>query len=492
MSIGNTKDNGNKGNNFPYQHAVLELLGIIATNSGGPSGPDYELITYNYTANKNGIGYSTGDFITRTQVVTLPTGVVILTLWFNQTTGLTIAAPPIADIDPLALATTVTVTNLSATLGQKPMANSLAVTIANDQTPLLISNANLDAPLSTLSKEATQLLIKALLTTIDGDTSNLDVLLSTRASEATLANVLSITAFQARINTLGQKTSANSTPVVLASDQSAIPVSIAAPVAVTQSTSPWVVSTAALPLPAGAATEATLLTRNEEATQLLIKALLTTIDADTSNLDVLLSTRNAEATQLLIKAKTDNLDVLLSTRATEATLATRATEATLATMLTLSGFQARINTLGQKAMAASTPVVIASDQSAIEVKGTAAVGSAPTNPPLSVSGVDVTTGFKQHIPLTPIGGSQAVRTVIAGISRTPSLVSVPANTALSNTTAGVQEVSIIVRAGANAQIGGVAVPNGTSVTYRANPGDTIGSISYQTGAGTTMLISYTT
>lgn len=45
-----------------------------------------------------------------------------------------------------------------------------------------------------------------------------------------------------------------------------------------------------------AATEATLLTRNAEATQLLIKALLTTIDADTSNLDVALSTRASETT----------------------------------------------------------------------------------------------------------------------------------------------------------------------------------------------------
>lgn len=52
--------------------------------------------------------------------------------------------------------------------------------------------------------------------------SNLDVLLSTRASEVTLATLLTTTAFQARINTLGQKTMANSTPVVLASDQSSI------------------------------------------------------------------------------------------------------------------------------------------------------------------------------------------------------------------------------------------------------------------------------
>ena len=38
------------------------------------------------------------------------------------------------------------------------------------------------------------------------------------ATEATLGGVLTTTAFQARINTLGQKTGANSTPVVLASD----------------------------------------------------------------------------------------------------------------------------------------------------------------------------------------------------------------------------------------------------------------------------------
>lgn len=53
----------------------------------------------------------------------------------------------------------------------------------------------------------------------------------------------------ARMNTLGQKTMVNSTPVVIASDQSVIPMSVAS-----------------LPLPAGAATEATLATRLAEAT----------------------------------------------------------------------------------------------------------------------------------------------------------------------------------------------------------------------------------
>jgi hypothetical protein len=45
------------------------------------------------------------------------------------------------------------------------------------------------------------------------------------ATEATLGNVLTTSAFQARVNTLGQKTMANSTPVTIASDQTAIPAS---------------------------------------------------------------------------------------------------------------------------------------------------------------------------------------------------------------------------------------------------------------------------
>ena len=76
-------------------------------------------------------------------------------------------------------------------------------------------------------------------------------------------------------------------------------------------------------LPAGAATEATVATLATQATAALIKA-------KTDNLDVALSTRATEATvatlatqatAALIKAKTDNLDVLLSTRATESTVA---------------------------------------------------------------------------------------------------------------------------------------------------------------------------
>lgn len=91
--------------------------------------------------------------------------------------------------------------------------------------------------------------------TVDGTvTANLGTIAGV-ATEVTLA------ALNAKFNTLGQKTMANSAPVVIASDQTVIPVSdnggsltVDGTVAVTQSTSPWVVSAASLPLPTGAAT----------------------------------------------------------------------------------------------------------------------------------------------------------------------------------------------------------------------------------------------
>lgn len=80
-------------------------------------------------------------------------------------------------------------------LGQKTMANSVPVVLASDQSTLAISAASLPLP----SGAATS----ALQTT--GNTS--------------------IASIDTKTPTVGQKTMANSSPVVLASDQSAIPVS---------------------------------------------------------------------------------------------------------------------------------------------------------------------------------------------------------------------------------------------------------------------------
>lgn len=71
-----------------------------------------------------------------------------------------------------------------------------------------------------------------------------------------------------------------------------------------------------------------------------------------------------------LHVKADNFDVLLSTRATEATLSSFKTAfdtRDLATQTTLAAVNAKLNSLGQKLMAGSVPVVIASDQSVVQV-----------------------------------------------------------------------------------------------------------------------------
>lgn len=66
---------------------------------------------------------------------------------------------------------------------------------------------------------------------------------------------------------------------------------------------------------------------------------------------------------------------------------------TESTLLSVSGFSAsinsKLNTLGQKTMANSTPIVISSDQTAVAVKGTNATGVAPTINPIYAAGIDV-------------------------------------------------------------------------------------------------------
>jgi hypothetical protein len=148
-------------------------------------------------------------------------------------------------------------------------------------------------------------------------------------------------AFERMPASLGQKLMSASFPIVIASDQSTINTNanVTGTVAVSNFPATQPISAVALPLPAGAATSALQTTGNNS---------LANIDAD---LDVALSTRLAEAT-----------------------------------------FTGRINTLGQKTMANSTPVVLPSDQSAIPVnQGTAAAVTAGWPVNLGYSAVSGTT-----------------------------------------------------------------------------------------------------
>jgi hypothetical protein len=94
-----------------------------------------------------------------------------------------------------------------------------------------------------------------------------------------------------------------------------------------------------------------------------------------------------------------------------------ATEATLATRLAEATFTGRINTLGQKTMAASTPVVIASDQAA--TTGTLANGAETAVGAAAVlvlaSNASRKTAFIQNT------GTKTVRVGIAAVTATTGL-----------------------------------------------------------------------
>jgi hypothetical protein len=157
------------------------------------------------------------------------------------------------------------------------------------------------------------------------------------ATETTLATLLTDTTFTARVNTLGQKTMANSTPVVLASDQNAISV-----------------SAASLPLPSGAATETTLATRLAESTF-------------TTRINTLGQKIMTGSTPVVIASDQTALPIDGYVVADIGDTNGLALDTTVNTLLKESTFTGRINTLGQKTMSQSTPVVLASNQSAIPV-----------------------------------------------------------------------------------------------------------------------------
>jgi hypothetical protein len=191
------------------------------------------------------------------------------------------------------------------------------------------------------------------------------------ATEATLGGVLTTSAFQARINTLGQKTMANSTPVVLASDQSAVPVT-----GTVTASNPSVSATGSA-VPASAT-----MVGGSDGTNLQAPRVF---DADTGGgtqyvLGAVLR-KTASGGSVEAGTSSDPLRVDPTGTTTQPVSAASlplptgaATEVTLAGVLTTTAFQARINTLGQKTMANSTPVTLASDQSSVPV--TAAQGTA--------------------------------------------------------------------------------------------------------------------
>jgi len=310
MSIINDFRNESRGGNRPYQSSVLKGLQQIKDN-----GDEANLLL----ATLNSVLSEGKDFEAKLVVDSL--GVTFLEVRSFDVDSGTLGTPlyylpgsttpetptaPIKYINPETLLSQI----VSNTTGLNLEATQLLVKAVLDA--IKLDTANLDVALSTRATEATQLLNNTALLNIF---AQLDVDLSTRASESTLNSLL--TAFNAedfatsakqdtllsniitRLNTLGQKVSAASAPVVLSTEQEVILNAI---------------KTAVENIDSDLGTGGLALETTQQAIETLItstNALLTTIDADTSNLDVLLSTRAADASVLATNALLTTIDGVL-------------------------------------------------------------------------------------------------------------------------------------------------------------------------------------
>jgi hypothetical protein len=137
MSIGNLKDQGNKGNNFPYQLRTLQLLGAINDSIAALPGVDYETRTTTYQATANGTGYSSGDIIVRYDIIDVATSTLSATVWFNQTLQTTITPAPLpGDLTPISAPSGVTVLNGSGVAAVNIQDGGNSITIDAASLPL--------------------------------------------------------------------------------------------------------------------------------------------------------------------------------------------------------------------------------------------------------------------------------------------------------------------------------------------------------------------
>lgn len=191
---------------------------------------------------------------------------------------------------------------------------------------------------------------------------------STAANQAT--EITSLSSIDGKLNSLGQKASAASVPVVVASDQSAIPV-----------------TAASLPLPSGAATSANQVTEIASLSSIDGKlndnygvstgALRTAsqIGNTTGAANFGAGTTGAQTLRVVLptdqtaipstQSGTWNINNVTGTVSLPTGASTAANQAT--EIASLASIDGKLNSLGQKTSAASVPVVIASDQSTIPV-----------------------------------------------------------------------------------------------------------------------------
>ncbi len=304
---------------------------------------------------------------------------------------------------------------LPAALGVHASAASLSVVVASDQV-VPVSATSLPLPTGA-STAANQVTANASLGSIDG-----------------------------KMNSLGQKASTGSVPVVIASDQT-----------------PVAISAASLPLPAGAATSANQVTANGS---------LSSIDGKLTTTANGLKVDGSAVTQP-VSAVSLPLPTGASTAANQAT-----------GNASLASIDTKTPAAGQATMAASGPVVIASDQTAVAVKNPTPALLQVTSTPLDGAKVTYSASV---LSLATATTATDIFTITGSASKTIRVTKVE----VSAFSGGNSNNSVVLLKRSTANTGGTsaavaAVPHdsasaaasATVLSYTANPttGTLVGNV----------------
>lgn len=331
----------------------------------------------------------------------------------------------------------------------------------------------------------------------------------------------SLSSIDGKLNSLGQKTMANSVPVVLASDQSAIPVS---------QSGIWNINNISgiISLPTGAATEATLSTAaaslsvlddwdesdrakvNPIVGQAGVQGGSGAVTALTQRMtlatDVALPTGTNSIGQVTANAGTNLNTSALNLEATQSTVSTRigdVAETAPVSDTASSGLNGRLQriaqritslialvptSLGQKTMANSFAVTIASDQSFIPG---AAVFTIPA-PSLSSGNTSVLqVDSKASLFVNTDGRKNTYRATIVNLAGGASVTDLLTVTGSATKTIRIRKIVLQAVAGANQVIDVVLIKRSTADTGGTSTSVTMVPVDSNDAAATAVVTAYT-
>ena len=357
----------------------------------------------------------------------------------------------------------------------------------------------LDDVKSNTSDNSTETTLALIKTAIDSIESSLDVNLSTIATEATLSGqAADIALIESKLNTLGQKLSAASTPVVLSTEQETILSNILTEISTISGDFATETTLNALLTAFNAedfATETTsaLINSNVQLGNITLNNLLTAFNAEDFS---------SETTQLLVKTVLDLINAKLvdgndigdvtvnNTNLSPVPVSDAGGSLTVDGSVTVSATDLDIRDLDS---ASDSVEVLQPTHDDLNLNANIQVGDTDVSGanPVPVSG---TVTVNQPVSIDDNGGSITIDntnldTALATGTRTHNTVS---STGVGSVPAGSFCGSVLNVGNSSGTWNGVALPAGVSIPWaRVGVRDTYNAINYD-ATGTTFIIEYTT